>query len=83
MILYNITHLSARFNQKGNMKTMDKHVTFSPRAFAPVRSALIGQTEISGAEENMIAVDIIRRYADYFQKVISDYYKDKIQVVIQ
>lgn len=56
---------------------------FPPRAFAPVRSALIGQTEISGAEENMIAVDIIRRYADYFQKVISDYYKDKIQVVIQ
>lgn len=29
MILYNITHLSARFNQKGNRKTMDKHVTFS------------------------------------------------------
>ena len=43
----------------------------------------LGQTEISEAEENMIAVDIIQRYADYFQKVISDYYKDKIQVVIQ
>lgn len=56
---------------------------FPPRAFAPVRSALIGQTEISEAEENMIAVDIIQRCADYFQKVISDYYKDKIQVVIQ
>ena len=56
---------------------------FPPRAFVPVRSALVGQTEISEAEENMIAVDIIRRYVDYFQKVISDYYKDKIQVVIQ
>ena len=43
----------------------------------------LGQTEISEVEENMIAVDIIQRYADYFQKVISDYYKDKIQVVIQ
>ena len=56
---------------------------FPPRAFVPVRSALIGQTEISEAEENMIAVDIIQRYADYFQKVICDYYKDKIQVVLQ
>lgn len=43
----------------------------------------LGQTEISEVEENMIAVDIIQRYADYFQKVISDYYKDKIQVVLQ
>ena len=56
---------------------------FPPRAFAPVRSALIGQTEISEAEENMIAVDIIQRYAEYFQKTISEYYEDKIQVVLQ
>ena len=43
----------------------------------------LGQTEISEVEENMLISDIIQRYADYFQKVISDYYKDKIQVVLQ
>ena len=43
----------------------------------------LGQTEISEVEENMLISDIIQRYKEYFQKVISDYYGDKIQVILQ
>lgn len=45
--------------------------------FEIASKAVLAHTEFAPIGEDN------QRYADYFQKVISDYYKDKIQVVIQ
>ena len=42
-----------------------------------------GLENTAAVNENMLISDIIQRYTEYFQKTISEYYEDKIQVVLQ
>lgn len=42
-----------------------------------------GLEDIAAVNENMLISDIIQRYTAYFQKTISEYYEDKIQVILQ
>ena len=42
-----------------------------------------GLENTAAVNENMLVSDIIQRYTEYFQKTISEYYNDRIQVILQ